>query len=298
MELVQINENQYYFQGAVNIGYAQNENLGVLIDAGLDAQTMKKVLKILDQQGMPLTHLFITHAHTDHYGGAAYIQRIKKVHTIAPFLEEAILRYPILEPMYLLQGNKPIDELRNKFLEGEAASVDEIVTEGLYEIKGFKMEFIALPGHSINQLGVKIGDTLFAADSYFGMTALKKHKIPFIVDLEDTLHSLEKLKTTSVMGAVPGHGKYEVNFQQTVQENIDHHLAILHSMREVINQYKDGLSQEEIVRQMCLHWNVKLEHISAWALHRTAITAYVTKLHKDEEIILYIKHHSLWIQKK
>ncbi len=298
MELIKLNDHHFYFHGSVNIGYVRQNNFGLLIDAGLDAQTMKKVIKKLDQLGMPLSHLFITHAHTDHFGGAAYLQKVKKVYTIAPVFEEAIMRYPILEPLYLFQGNKPIEELRNKFLEGEAISIDEIVREGVHEIENYSMEFVALPGHSEYQLGLIIGNTLFAADSYFSKQALHKHKIPFIIDLQDTLKSLEKLKTILVRGSVPGHGEYEENFKKTVQENIDYHFTISQSMMTIISNYQEGLSHEELIRQMCIHWDINLAHISAWTLYRTAITAYLTALLKDNEISLSIKNYSLWIQKR
>jgi glyoxylase-like metal-dependent hydrolase (beta-lactamase superfamily II) len=291
-------DNHYYFHGTVNIGYVTNKDKGLLIDAGLDSQAMKKVMKQLDEHQLPLTHLFITHAHADHYGGAAYLQRKKEVYTLAPSIEEAILRYPILEPLYLFQGNKPIDELRNKFLEGEPIRIDEVVKEGTFEIAGIQVDFVSLPGHSENQLGIKINNFLFAADSYFGQDSLHKHKIPFIIDLEDTLHSLEKIKCESYFGAIPGHGEYDENYIQTVNQNIEYHLNVLQSMRLLICRYPEGCSHEELVREMCVTWEVELPRISSWVLYRTAITAYLTKLYKDNEVMLSIKNHSLWIQQK
>jgi glyoxylase-like metal-dependent hydrolase (beta-lactamase superfamily II) len=298
MEFIEILNNHYYFHGAVNIGYVRQEEKGLLIDAGLDSQSMKKVFKKLDELQMPVTHLFITHAHADHYGGAAFLHNKKHVYTIAPYLEEAILRNPVLEPLYLFQGNKPIPELRNKFLEGEAIHIDEIVKEGYGEIDGFQLQFIALPGHSEYQLGIKINQILYAADSYFCLDSLQKHKIPYIIDLDDTLTSLEKVKTIPCMGAVPGHGKFEENYLSTIDENINYHLGILQSMRDILSEYDEGISHEELVRKMCLRWEVKLPTISSWALFRTAITAYVTKLYNDREVSFMIKHHSLWIEKK
>jgi hypothetical protein len=45
MEFQKVSQQTYYFQAAVNIGYVQfSEDMGMLIDAGLEDQTMKKVL--------------------------------------------------------------------------------------------------------------------------------------------------------------------------------------------------------------------------------------------------------------
>jgi glyoxylase-like metal-dependent hydrolase (beta-lactamase superfamily II) len=298
MKLCKIMDNHYYFHGAVNIGYVKHKNNGLLIDAGLDAQAMKKILKQLEDNKLPITHLFVTHAHADHYGGASYLQKKKEVYTIAPYIEEAILRYPILEPLYLFQGNSPIHELRNKFLEGEPIKIDKVVTEGIFEIDGLEINAIALPGHSINQLGLKINDIFYAADSYFGPDSLEKHKIPFIIDLEETLQSLGKLKTEVCKGAIPGHGKYEESFLRTVDYNINYHLNVLQSMRDLLYKFPDGCSHEELIRGMCEEWQIELPRISSWALYRTAITAYLTKLYKDKEVSLCIKNHTLWIKKQ
>jgi glyoxylase-like metal-dependent hydrolase (beta-lactamase superfamily II) len=90
MELIGVCEDTYYFKSAVNIGYIHHkeQEKGILIDAGLDSQSMKKVIKKLDEKTLPLTHLVITHSHADHYGGAAYLQSVRDVYTIAPHIEQ------------------------------------------------------------------------------------------------------------------------------------------------------------------------------------------------------------------
>ncbi|WP_246938553.1 MBL fold metallo-hydrolase [Bacillus pinisoli] len=300
MEFIQINENQYYFKAAVNIGYVKqaHSNKGLLIDAGLDQQSMKKVLRKLDEEKLPVTHLFVTHSHADHYGGAAFLQEKFGVYTMAPYLEEAILRYPILASSSFFQSNLPIDELRNKFIEGQAIHIHQVIHEGVYEIDGFHLEFISLPGHSLNQLGVKVNDLLYASDSYFGTEALDKHKIPYIVDLEQTFHSLEKLQKINCEGAIPGHGEFEEKFQSTITANQEKHQEILHSIKEIIDIHPNGISHEQLVQLMCNRWDVVLTNMTSWALYRTAITSYLTMLYKNQEIQLDIIQNTLTVRKK
>ncbi|KHE72060.1 MBL fold metallo-hydrolase, partial [Halobacillus sp. BBL2006] len=69
MSFQQLNASCYYYQSSVNIGYVHSGDTGLLIDAGIDKSSIKKVLKELNKKELPLTHLFITHAHSDHYGG-------------------------------------------------------------------------------------------------------------------------------------------------------------------------------------------------------------------------------------
>ncbi|MBM7604026.1 glyoxylase-like metal-dependent hydrolase (beta-lactamase superfamily II) [Metabacillus crassostreae] len=294
-----INNCCYYFQGAVNIGYVNSGENGLLIDAGIDKATMKKVLKILKENELPVTYLFITHAHADHYGGAAYLQNTENIYTFAPAIEAAILRNPLLEPLYLFQGNMPLPEMRNKFLEGEPIVVDEEVAEGYHAFGDKKFQCIALPGHSINQFGVIIDEVLYAADAYFSEEQLHKHKIPFIIDAKATLNSLNLIKTIECVGALPGHGQYETAFQETVEANITYHLEILDSIQSIIDEQKEeGISHENVISLVCEKWLVELKNISMWMLFRTAITSYVTYLVSEEKVELFISNNKLRIKSK
>lgn len=293
MKFKEISTNCYYFSGAVNIGYVHKGHQGLLIDAGLDAAAMKKVLKHLDTQNLPITHLFITHAHADHYGGAGYLQQIREVYTIAPKFEEAILKYPILEPMYLFQGNHPLEELRNKFLEGEAITIDRVVGEEQVDLGEIKFHTYHFPGHSEYQLGILIDQVLYASDAYFSVETLKKHKIPFLVDAEAAIKSLKKLMKIECNGAVPGHGEFEKDFYDTVRKNITYHEMISKSLTELINRSKSGISQEELTKIVCDKWDVNLNHLSSYMLYRTAITAYIIKLIKDKKVTYTVKNNRL-----
>ncbi len=297
MKFIKLSDTCYYFQGAVNIGYVHQGNFGLLIDAGLDTSTMKKVVRQLEKETLPISHLFITHAHADHFGGAAYLQQNYHVHTMAPELEEAIMRHPILEPIYLFQGNSPLQEMRNKFLEGPPINISQIVKEGKIDVDGLTMEFISLPGHSENQLGVLIDKILYCGDAYFGIEQLRKHKIPFNVDVETTINSLEKLKLIQCDGAVPGHGVFEEEFYHTLEQNVIYHDEVLNTIKELLNKTAEGISHEAMVREICMKYQVSLPHLSAWMLYRTAVTAYVTKLVKEGTASFTINNFTLWIEK-
>jgi glyoxylase-like metal-dependent hydrolase (beta-lactamase superfamily II) len=60
------------FMQILFFGFVYSQNRGIWIDAGLEIEGMKKGKK-LDEEQLPLTHLFITHAHVDHFEGAAYL---------------------------------------------------------------------------------------------------------------------------------------------------------------------------------------------------------------------------------
>ncbi len=278
MKMIQISERCFYFNGAVNIGYVTDGTSGLLIDAGLDKSAAKKVKRQLGEKGLPFTDLFITHAHADHYGGAQELLKEGGITVYAPILEEAVLKYPILEPYYLFQGNEPPADLRNKFLEGPPLTVDVIVEGGKRQLGPFSVDLVELAGHSMYQLGVLVDGVLFAADGYFGTEQLEKHKIPYLIDADKTIESLNKLLGMECAGAVPGHGQFETEWLKTVQANLEYHEKVIGSMSSLLENEGGMLSQEDLVSLMCKTWDVKLNNLGTWALYRTAVTAYAEAL--------------------
>lgn len=284
MVLEQLNEHCFYFPGRVNIGYVCNGNEGMVIDSGIDDGAMKKVHKQLKKQGLPITFLFVTHAHADHYGGAAYLQQQTQVETIAPKLEEAVLQNPVLEPIYLFGGNDPLPELRNKFLEGKPITVDHVINEGTHAFGGLNFEAHLIPGHSYQQLGVEYESIFYAGDGYFGTDQLYLHKIPYLTDAKAAMESLGKIKQLKSTGALPGHGKFEKNYKDTVERNITYHQELLGWLENRIGMFEDGISHETIIADMLWEYGVETDQLSQWLLYRTAVTGYLTALLQEKKI--------------
>ncbi|WP_332689123.1 MBL fold metallo-hydrolase [Halalkalibacter lacteus] len=299
MKWVKITDQCSYFSASVNIGYIESNGKGLLIDAGIDDQAAKKVLKTLMEENKPITSLFLTHAHSDHFGGAAFLQKkVPHVKTYAPSFEEAIMRNPRLEPIYLFQGNEPIASLRNKFLEGPTVDIDEVCDEGKMNIGGLDVMLHSFPGHSYNQLGLEYDDILYAADSYFSVETLIKHRIPFQVDALSTKQSLEKLLTLHVKGAVPGHGEYDEQFQTTVDENIRLHEEILQDIVHCLESEGGTMSQDDLLQRMFQKKNIKLNQLSAYLLYRTAVLAFVSELVKKEILEFCIIDYKIYLTQK
>ncbi|ASK60784.1 MBL fold metallo-hydrolase [Virgibacillus phasianinus] len=293
MKFTPLNETCYYFDAVVNIGYVHHGDQGMLIDAGIDDSIMRKVLKELKANELPITHLFITHAHADHYGGAHFLQKKHDITTIAGKFESAILQHPTIEPLYLFQGNDPLPELHNKFLEGKPIQVDRVIGEGEHTIDGFTFTAHLLPGHSYHQLAMQIDNILFAGDSYFSEAQLEKHKIPYITDADLTLESLLRLLSIDCDGAVPGHGTFEKDFNQTVEKNIACHEEIMGWLVKYITNAKAGVTHETMVSDMCAHFAVENSMLSSWLLYRTAVTAYAVGLIKRGKIDHYMERN-IW----
>lgn len=295
MEFKKINEYCSYFEAAVNIGYIHVDGKGFLIDAGLEDASVKKVVKLLQSHELPLNHLIITHAHADHFGGASFLKEKYAVKVWAPNLEAAIIENPIIEPIYLFQGTYPLKEFRNKFLEAPSVQIDGLLQEGDFEIDGVSFKIHALPGHSYNQIGIEYQGILYAADAYFGEEQLKKHKIPYVVDVKQTLASLEYLKQLDIRGSVPGHGTFEEDLEKTIQINMDSHHDILSTLERFVIQ-NGSPSIDEVYQFLCREYKVHLGQPASYLLFRTAIGAYIANLIENEKARFEINDYQLVIK--
>jgi glyoxylase-like metal-dependent hydrolase (beta-lactamase superfamily II) len=289
LKLQQFTEHCFAFTGAVNIGYCKKDGKGLLIDTGLDESSIKKVLKIVKQHALPLDYCIITHAHADHFGGAAYLKKTTHIPLYATALESAIMENPILEPVYLFNGASPIEELRNKFLEGPKVLIDHELKLGDNTIGPFEIQALDLSGHSYAQTGLLIEDILYAADGYFGREALNKHVIPFIIDADKTLSSLEKLLHIQCKGAIPGHGPYEENFHASVRENQKVHRENLNALYQLIGSKENGETLETLTKEMLSLHNLEVKTFGQWLLFRTSITAYLASLQRDKRIKFIVR---------
>lgn len=289
-----LTERVGFFPGHVNIGLIIGTNGAILIDSGLDTQTAKKIKKGLDAIAQPLCAIIQTHAHADHFGGNAYLLGCwPEAQVYAPPLEEAIIRYPILEPIYLNMGAEPLADLRNKFLLGQASRVDHLLPlEGTIEIDGVEISILSLPGHSWQQVGIVCDEICFAADSYLGEEVLEKHKLPFLVDAQETLLSLNKLLSTSYRGYLPGHGPYITSPNDTLNKNIEWHQRIYSVIEEILEEES---TVEEALALLCERLHITMENASSFVLFRTAFMGYLVGLQKEERVTYrFVQNRWLW----
>lgn len=291
---VMVKERVGYFPGHVNIGLVLGRSGAILIDSGLDTQTAKKLKKGLDAIAQPLSAIVHTHAHADHFGGNAYLLGCwPQAKVYAPALEEAVIRYPILEPIYLNMGAEPLDDLRNKFLLAPSSRVDHLLpSEGEVEIDGAAFTILPLPGHSWQQAGVVCDDICFAADSYLGEEVLEKHKLPFLVDVQQTLLSLDKLMESSYSGYLPGHGAYTTSVSDVLVKNREWHLRICAAIEEIL-QVEHTL--DEALAELCERLAITVETASSYVLYRTALMGYLVGLHKEKRVgYRFAQNRWLW----
>lgn len=291
MELKHVQGNVYYIPNPANIGAIKGDNGVILIDTGIDDDTARKILNTLNKNDLELTAIINTHSHGDHYGGNHFIKKRIGVPIYASNFESQVIENSYIEPYYLFSGAKPIKELENKFLMGKSTKVDEVLEGGETFIDGVNLEVYLLPGHSPNQIGVKVDGVFFIGDAYFSTEAIEKHKLPFYIDIEKQLETLDFLKAENDSNKcdyfVPGHGK----LKQDISKEIEINKKAINSTKALIKELlKEEKTEEELLKTVFEEYNIELTLVYHYYLMRTIIMAYLSYLYDKKEIDIFLKN--------
>lgn len=121
------------------------------------AGSNEEIFKFIDENGLNLKYIFITHAHFDHVGGLKGFKEKYPDVKVLMALDDKIL-YENLSMQCDLFGHRRV----------EAIEIDEFIDETKeIDFLGEKIKVISTPGHSKGSVCYLIGDNLFAGDTLF-----------------------------------------------------------------------------------------------------------------------------------
>ncbi|MGE0322979.1 MAG: MBL fold metallo-hydrolase [Polyangiaceae bacterium] len=186
--------------GAVNSTLVLGEREVVVVDAQWTKSGANAVADAVVQSGRKLTYLFITHAHPDHYFGAAVLKQrfptarvVASASTVEHIRETAAAKAKAQAAM--LKDEFPGEPVIPEVLEGEL-SVDGQVLPLLEGLQG--------DTHPITAVKVPGANALIAGDVVFSNT----HVWTADSSHESRLRWIEQLKALEAMGfdrIIPGH---------------------------------------------------------------------------------------------
>ncbi|MCP4544809.1 MAG: MBL fold metallo-hydrolase [Chloroflexi bacterium] len=298
MNRVELAPGVFHLQSGSNIGLVVQDGKALLIDAGLDKDAARRVLRVADELGVTLEAVFITHAHADHFGGAYFLQRRAEVPLYAPVLEAAMMENPIIEPLYLFSGAAPIQDLRHKFTLARPCRIDHVVEEpGLLEIGSFQVKVELLPGHAPNQMGVAVRDVFFCADVFFPEETIVKHKITFCMDMDDTLATLRQLPNLPYAHFAPGHGPAYKSGDEIAHICTANEQRLEQIREQVYAATEEPQGTSALVKQIAYDLNLRLTTATAYFLTRTTILAALSSLEKAGQVTARMESNQLlWWQ--
>lgn len=271
-----------YLAGANNLGIvAAADKSAVVIDTGIDKDTGRALKKALDEAGLRLHAIISTHHHADHVGGNEYLLRaFPEVEVYAPPIEAALIRHPLLEPVYLSLGAYPSRTLQTKWLLSKGSLVHHLIGAPSLAIAGITFEVVALPGHSIDQIGVAVDGVCFAADGFFGTSVLQKHGIPYAHDIAAQLASLDTLGARGDQFFLPGHGTL-VAKDEIAQQLAANQAAIERGSALVRAAIGAGGTVSVIAARVATALNHTLAGLPQHAIFVSAVSAHLTYLEQQ-----------------
>ena len=272
MNLNKIKGDIYYIDGAVNLGVIVRGREALLIDAALDDSVSRKVRRLFEEAGLTLKAIIITHAHADHYGGAAYLAKATGAKVFSTVGEKSIIEVPILEPVYLFGGAYPPAALRSKFFNAPPVSVEGIIRPGLCNLEGFSFEIVDLKGHSLEQIGVACDGILFCADAVFGQEVVAKHGVPLNVDISATLDTFERLRASKYEYYLPSHGELVRDIASVVDINQNVVRTVIDKLAAVCETPQ---SMEDLIETTCSCTGFTIQNTGAYYLAHLTVQAYV-----------------------
>ena len=291
--LEQLSERIYMAPGGVNIGVIlAPDGQAILIDAGLNDTTARKVLRWLATENRTISAIVTTHGHADHFGGNAFIVKRTGAEVWAPVWDEAVLRYPLFQPLALFAGADPPDSLRGGFLLADPSPVDRVYGAGPLEISGVEVTAVSLAGHSGNQMGILCDDVFFCADVVLPQRVLERYRAPYLYSVRDHIASLDRARTIDYRIAMPGHGPT----QEDLSQLIDLNRQVVHGIAEaIVSICSVPSSPGDILEQVLTKLEVAPQDPASFYLLHATIFAFLTYLEAEGRLDHRIaKGRSLW----
>ena len=282
-KLIHVKGNTYYLDGAAKIGIIKNVDIpskSIVVDSGLDDDAGRRLMKIMQENGMGIGAIINTHSHADHCGGNEIVKSRTGCVIYAPPFDKGIIEYPELETFYLYSAY-PLKELNTKFLKAKGTKVDYILEKGRLNIEGVMLDIVPLHGHTPAMVGVATADSvLFAGDSFFSKGILEKHGLPYFTGIGESIDTLESLKTMGYDYYVPSHGEVYTDPVDTLEANITLLKDIMAYIAEICSK---ALDREEITAHMIGRYGIK-QNIPQYYLTVSTASAFLS--HMSNEGIL------------
>ncbi len=298
MELTKINGNTYYIPAPTNIGVFQfKDKYSLLIDTGSDNSEARKISSLLSAKGISIKYIINSHEHFDHWGGNIFIRENFPGSIFYSSRESALfVENSYLFPLYIFGGNPPL-ELSRDYVKSKPMQLDYLLQPGTEKINSEKFDIIPLPGHARGQIGIGTRDSVcFVGDALFSTEILQKYSVPFIMDIQAQLDTLDTLGTLDYDYFVLGHADKVYNRKELP--------ALIELNRQTLNKYLDlclDLSDQPKSREELLEEIIILEDLSAdlneYYLLSSTIAALVTYLYNQRSLKYQIENGRVYFYK-
>lgn len=308
-----IAENVFYIRGTTNIGVVCDEKPDCtelyLIDSGGSEKDAEIIFDDISSHfsilNKPFTvkAIYNTHSHSDHVSGNKLFFEKYHCDIFTTKLERGSLENNILQPSYIW-GGYPIKQVNIAYYRYPYAPIAGLYDENTVVklSNGITFTFTNLPGHYFENYAVTVsykgnGNTtekaIFTGDAFFPREELAKYWIPFMINPNEFMASLDKLdemaKDCSLF--VPGHGRAVAQIRETTELN---RISILSTKQSIINALKNGPLSTEFVIKAVADQNEMTMKPGQTVLVGSVIRSYLACLQTEEKIDCYTEGNMLF----
>lgn len=183
----------------------------VLVDAGSPGDTQKILSRLNAFRGKPLHLIYITHAHLDHYGAAASIQRATNA-PLAIHAEDAGAMSKGETHLGQVRGRGRLTAalmpLVKRLFPVEPVTADHVIQDG-QDLQDFGLPGYVLhtPGHTLGSTSLIVDGRLAFVGDLFNTFGVPHFQRLYANDWSEIEKSLERLKALDLEWLYPGHGR-------------------------------------------------------------------------------------------
>lgn len=265
----------YYIPGLTNAGFIA----GLAVDTGPEESVY---------EGVTIDRLGITHGHADHFSAAAALRRAG-ASVWAARDDATLVENPEVNIRGMFSWAKPGDILVSKLFRGEPCRVDGY----LEEWDDPRAVVVPLPGHTLGHSGFLSHDgVLFSGDALYLEELWERHPLPYAIDPDMVVASLETIAGLDYEWLVPAHG-HPVTREESLR-HIEHHIGQIRSIEALILQLLgQPRSTEEIIALISADRCLSDNPAQYW-LAVTTVKGFLGGLLAKGSIEFYVKAHSGW----
>lgn len=131
----------------------EKTNKAVCIDPGGNPE---KILNVIFDKGLDLTHIILTHGHCDHIEGSDYLRERTNALLFIHEKDKDMITNPEKNLSIFLGRGFGLKEADNFLRDGDNILIGEM-----------RLEILHTPGHTPGSISVRIEDLLFTGDTLF-----------------------------------------------------------------------------------------------------------------------------------